>query len=106
MSVPVKKPVPGRDKAKIRVKILDYQLTRGGITEYTLEDGTIVRLEPRLQNVLQEIDEQGTPVLNRQGIPVYRFNFGVQTQVIPKNRTIYITKPPRPPTTPPSGMMV
>jgi hypothetical protein len=106
MSVPVKKLVPGRGKAKIKVKILDYQLTRGGITEYTLEDGTIVRLEPRLQNVLQEIDEQETPVLNRQGIPVYHFNFGVQTQVIPKNRTIYLTKPPRPSKTPPSGMTV
>ena len=94
MSQPVKNLVPGGGKAKIKVKILDYKLTRGGITEYTLEDGTIVRLEPRLQNVLQEIDEQGIPVLNPQEIPIYHFNFGVQTQVIPKNRTIYLTKPP------------
>ena len=91
---------------KIKVKILDFKLTKGGVIEYTLEDGSIVRVEPRLQNVLQQIDETGKPIYNNQGIPIYHFKFGMQTQVIPKNRTIYISRPPKPRKTPPTGMTV
>ena len=91
---------------KLRTKILDFELTKGGIVEYTLEDGTVVRLQPRLEQALQEIDENGKPIFNQQGMPVYHFNFGVQTQIIPKNRTIYIPKPPGPASTPPSRMTV
>lgn len=104
MSINNRKPET-RDN-KIKVKILDFKLTKGGVIEYTLEDGSIVRVEPRLQNVLQQIDEMGKPIYNNQGIPIYHFKFGMQTQVIPKNRTIYITRPPKPRKTPPTGMTV
>ena len=91
---------------KVKTKILDFEVTKGGAVEYTLEDGTVVRLQPRLEQVLQEIDEDGKPIVNQQGMPVYHFNFGIQTQIIPKNRTIYIPKPPSPTSSPPSRMVV
>ena len=91
---------------KVRTKILDFELTKGGVVEYTLEDGTLVRLQPRLEQALQEIDEDGKPISNQQGMPVYHFNFGIQTQIIPKNRTIYIPKPPDPTSTQQSRMVV
>ena len=91
---------------KVRIKILDFELTKGGVVEYTLEDGTLVRLQPRLEQVLQEIDENGKPIFSQQGMPAYHFNFGMQTQVIPKDRTIYISKPSGPRSSPPSTMTV
>lgn len=98
-----KSPVKGD---KLRTRIMDFELTKGGVVEYTLEDGTTIRLQPRLEQALQEIDEDGKPVFNQQGMPIYHFNFGIQTQVIPKNRTVYIPKPPGPGNTPPSRMTV
>ena len=97
---------PGQAE-NVKVKILDFQLTKGGAIEYTLEDGTIVRLQPQLTQVLKQIDEDGNPVLNSQGTPIYHFSFGIQTQVIPKDRTIYVPKPPSSPqATPPATMTV
>jgi len=98
-----KSPIPSD---KVRTKIMDFELSKGGAVEYALEDGTIIRLQPRLEQALQEIDENGKPILNQQGMPVYHFNFGIQTQIIPRNRTLYIPKPPSQPNAPPSGMTV
>jgi len=98
---------PPAQGEKVKARILDFELTKGGTTEYTLEDGTIVRLTPQLNQVLMQVDERGDPVLSPQGIPIYNFNFGIQTQVIPKNRTLYVPKPHGPPPgTPPSSMTV
>jgi len=94
-------------QGKVKVRMLEFELTKGGSTEYTLEDGTIVRLTPQLNQALVQIDERGEPLLGSQGIPSYHFNFGIQTQVVPKNRTLYIPRPPGSPSgTPPSTMTV
>jgi len=97
---------PPAQGEKVKARILDFELTKGGTTEYTLEDGTVVRLTPQLNQVLMQVDEKGDPILGPQGIPIYNFNFGIQTQVIPKNRTLYVPKPSHPPGTPPSSMTV
>jgi len=97
---------PSAQGEKVRTKIMDFELTKGGVVEYTLENGTVIRLQPRLEQILQEIDEEGKPVSNLQGMPVYHFNIGMQSQVIPKDRTIYIPKRPGPASTPPTSMTV
>jgi len=75
------------------------RMRQRGITEEEVEYG--------LQNYHTCYrDETGNPIYNNQGIPIYHFKFGIQTQVIPKNRTIYITRPPKPRKTPPTGMTV
>ena len=84
------RPAPQQDK--ILVKILDFTINRGGSMEYALEDATVVKFTPQLSQVLVQIDEKGDIILGPTGMPVYSFTFGVQTQVIPKNRTLYIAR--------------
>ncbi|MCJ7610534.1 hypothetical protein MUP00_12880 [Candidatus Bathyarchaeota archaeon] len=84
------RPAPQPDK--ILVKILDFTINRGGSMEYALEDATVVKFTPQLSQVLVQIDEKGDIILGPTGMPVYSFTFGVQTQVIPKNRTLYIAR--------------
>jgi hypothetical protein len=84
------RPTPQPDK--ILVKILDFTINRGGSMEYALEDDTVVKFTPQLSQVLVQIDEKGDSILGPTGMPVYSFTFGVQTQVIPKNRTLYVAK--------------
>ena len=91
---------------RVKVKILDFQLTRGGTVEYTLDDKNVVKLTPQLNQVLVQIDEAGEIVLGPNGMPIYNFSFGVQTQVIPEKRTMYVPKPPSTAGTPPSSMTV
>ncbi len=94
-------------QGKVKARMLEFQLTKGGTTEYTLEDGTVVRLTPNLNQALVQIDEDGKPILGPQGIPNYHFNFGIQSQIIPRDRTLYIPKPKASPAgSPPSTMTV
>jgi len=88
------RPAPQPDKIsdKILVKILDFAINRGASMEYALEDGTVVKLTPQLSQVLVQIDEKGDILSGPTGMPVYSFTFGVQTQVIPKNRTLYVAR--------------
>ena len=89
------------------MRMLEFELTKGGTTEYTLEDGTVVRLTPNLNQALVQIDEKGKPLLGPQGMPNYHFSFGIQSQIIPKDRTLYIPKPKGSPVgSPPSTMTV
>lgn len=77
---------------KSRVRILDFTEKRSGVTEYVLEDGTTVRLQPRLEQAVILVDDNDTPVLNEMGSPTYNFQFKLEPKVIPKNKIIYIPK--------------
>jgi hypothetical protein len=77
---------------RILGKILDFAINRGGSMEYALEDETVVKFTPQLNQVLVQIDEKGDIIPGPTGMPVYSFTFGVQTQVIPKNRTLYVAR--------------
>ena len=76
----------------VRMRIIDFQATKAGSMEYVLEDETAVRLSPQLSQVLAQVDDEGNIVLGPNGMPVFTFSFDVQTQVIPRNRTVYVSK--------------
>jgi len=76
----------------VRMRIIDFQATKAGSMEYVLEDETAVRLSPQLSQVLAQVDDEGNIVLGPSGMPIFTFSFDVQTQVIPRNRTVYVPR--------------
>ncbi len=85
--------MPSPDQADIvKAKILDFQITRAGSMEYILEDETAVRFTPQLSQVLVQVDEDGNIVTGPNGTPIFTFSFNVQTQVMPKNRTLFVPR--------------
>lgn len=88
----IRTPPPVTHDDKVRVKILDFQITKTGSMEYVLEDETTVKFTPQLNQVLVQIDEKGEIIQGPNGMPIFSFSFGVQAQVFPKNRTLYVAK--------------
>ena len=76
----------------IRMRIIDFQAAKQGSMEYVLEDESSVRLTPQLSQVLVQVDDEGNIILGANGMPIFTFSFDVQTQVIPRNRTIYVPR--------------
>jgi hypothetical protein len=76
----------------VRMRIIDFQAAKAGSMEYVLEDETSVRLTPQLSQVLAQVDDEGNIMLGSNGMPIFTFSFDMQTQVIPRNRTVYVPR--------------
>ena len=76
----------------VRMRIVDFQASKAGSMEYLLEDETSVRLTPQLSQVLAQVDDEGNIILGPNGMPIFTFSFEVQSQVVPRNRTVYVPR--------------
>ncbi len=76
----------------VRMRIVDFQASKAGSMEYVLEDETSVRLTPQLSQVLAQVDDEGNIILGPNGMPIFTFSFDVQSQVVPRNRTVYVPR--------------
>ena len=93
-----------RMSRRVKVKLLDFSVVREEANEYELEDGTRVKMKAVLEEVRKEVDEEGKPKLSKDGNPIYHFRARIQQRVIPKDRTLYMSVPPKPKKEPPSGI--
>jgi hypothetical protein len=75
--------------------MLDFTVLKVEGSEFKLEDGTIIRVTPVLNDVNVTLDDNGNISLQENGLPAYNFNMGFNLKVLPRNREMFIPKPPQ-----------
>lgn len=77
-------PNPNNPNQPIKAKLLRFRPTRGEEYEYTLDDGTRIRLVVDVESIFRPIDPKtGKPAVNpKTGEPQININWGVRVMTI------------------------
>ncbi|MDQ1280166.1 MAG: hypothetical protein QG670_1429 [Thermoproteota archaeon] len=89
---PTMKPI--NQVGKVRVRVLDFDVVKTAVTEFKLEDGSTLRVTPKLNDVNVVLDENGNVKLAENGLPTYNFQIGFDIRILPKSREAFISTPP------------